>query len=137
MIKIKKRRMKMSNQIRCFSIVVILFLVSGFHFPAAFAENETAKPKVGTLTKLECEVMEVEELKEPKGGAVYTVKDLSSGSTLRLFADPYRSLIQIGGIKKQAGDVLGGSKVTIIYQKSPDRDIPEIVFAKVTSSYYS
>ena len=87
--------------------------------------------------RLNGEIMEVEELKEPKGSAIYTVKDLASGKMLKLFADPYRSLIQMGGAQKSAADVMGGSKVTIIYRKSPDRDIPEIVFAKVTSSYYS
>lgn len=129
--------MKLLKRIQCCSVMAILFLIFMLNLPVGFAEKETTKTTTSTFSKLVGEIMEVEELKEPKGGAIYTVKDLSSGSTLKLFADPYRSLIQMGGEKKQAGDVLGGSKVTIIYRKSNDRDIPEIIFAKVTSSYYS
>ena len=104
--------------------------------PSVFSEKAIQKPS-GTLTKFEGEVLEVEDLKEPKGGAIYTVKDLSSGRTIRLFADPYRTLVEMRGSTKSVGDVLGGNKVTIIYRKLPERDIPEVVFVKVTSSYYS
>jgi len=127
----------MSKRIQYFSVAAILFFTFISNLPIVFAEKEGVKSAVGTFTKLEGEIMEVEELNKPKGSAIYTVKDLSSGSTLKLFVDPYRSLIQMGGTRKQAGDVLGGTKVTIIYRKSPDREIPEIIFAKVTSSYYS
>jgi len=125
------------KRVRNIIVLVILFLSLGLNCSVTFAEKEVQKPSNGTLKRLEAEIMEVEELKEPKGSVIFTVKDLSSGATLRLFADPYTSLVQMGGSQKQAGDVLGGSKVTIIYRKSPDRDIPEIIFAKVTSSYYS
>ncbi len=129
--------MKILKRIRNTIFLVVLFSVLGFNFSTAFAEKKNATVPSGMLKKLEAEIMEAEELKEPKGSVIFTVKDLSSGATLRLFADPYTSLIQMGGSQKEVGDVLGGSKVTIIYRKSPDRDIPEIIFAKVTSSYYS
>lgn len=90
-----------------------------------------------TLNRLDVEIIEVEELKEPHGSAIYMVKDLSSGETLRLYADPYRSLIQVGGKPHSAGDALGGSKATIICRKSQDQELAEIIFAKITSSYYS
>lgn len=97
----------------------------------AFAEHNSNPP----LLQLKGEVLEVEELKEPLGSAIYTIKDLASGTTFKLLADRYRSLIKIGGETKSAGDILGGSKVTIIYQKLPGQSLPEIVFAKVTNSY--
>ncbi|MBI4372235.1 MAG: hypothetical protein HY585_00740 [Candidatus Omnitrophica bacterium] len=113
-------------------LLFALVLNPSFVFSEAVVEESS-----GSFIKLEGEVLEVEELKDPKGAAVYTVKDLSTGNTIRLFADPYRSLIQMGDEVKSAGDVLGGSKVTFIYRKSPDQDTPEIIFAKVTSSYYA
>ena len=85
--------------------------------------------------KLNAEIVDVEELKEPLGSALYTVKDLSSGKTIKLYADVHRSLIQMGESIKSAGDVLGGSKATIIYQDSKASSTPEVVFAKVASSY--
>ncbi len=129
--------MKTSEQIHNCLAIAIISTILMLNPRIIFAEKAVAQLTVGSLNKVECEIMEVEELKEPKGGVIYTVKDLSSGSTIKLFADPYRSLIQMGGTKKQAADIFGGSKVTIIYQKLPDRDIPEIIFAKVISSYYS
>lgn len=121
--------------------LITLFLLFSPVLPVFSAEKETVEPPLksssGTFTKLDGEILEVEELKEPRGSAIFTIKDMASGKTLRLFADPHRSLIQIGGAPKPPADVLGGSKVRIIYRKSPGRDIPEIVFAKVASSYYS
>ena len=119
--------------------VTILFFISSLLFlntHLAFSVKPAEQPK-GLFVRLDAEIMEVEELNEPRGSAIYTVKDLSSGKTLRLFVDPYRSLIQIGGKPKSAGDALGGSKATIIYQKLLDKDMPEVIFAQVTSSYYS
>ena len=102
-----------------------------------FAEEEpTAAFSSGNFKTLEAEITEVEELKEPLRSAIYTVKDLATGQTLRLFADPYASLIQSGGKTVSAPDVTGGSKATIIYRESVDRDIPEIIFAQVRDSYY-
>ena len=92
-------------------------------------------PGHSRLLHLKSEIMEVEELKEPLGSAIYTIKDISSGATVKLLADRYRSLVKIGGEIKSAGDVLGGSRVTVIYQISADQKMPEIVFAKVTTSY--
>ena len=97
--------------------------------PMFAAENTNT-----SLAKLNGEVLEVEELKEPLGSAIYTVKDLSSGTTVKLLADKNRSLVKIGGVTQPAGDVLGGSKIIIIYQKTADQNLPEIVFAKVTNS---
>lgn len=87
--------------------------------------------------KLEGEILDTEELKEPLGAAVFTVKDFSSGRTFRLFADPYRSLIQLAGSTVSAGDVTSGGKATIIYRKDPKREIPEIIFAKISGTYYA
>lgn len=100
-----------------------------YSMPIFAAENTGS-----SLLKLNGEVLEVEELKEPLGSAIYTVKDLSSGATVKLLADKNRSLVKIGGVTQSAGDVLGGSKVVIIYQKTANQNLPEIVFAKVTNS---
>ena len=98
--------------------------------------NSFAKEvQITVLSQLKGEVLEVEELKEPLGSAIYTVKDLASGATVKFLADKNRSLVKIGDEIKAAGDVLGGSKVTIIYQKTSSQTLPEIVFAKVTNSY--
>ena len=109
---------------------------SAAKIPEEIVLQKTEAPK-DELLKIEGEILEVEELKEPKGSAIYTVKDLATGKTLQLFADSYRSLIYMGGVSKPAGDILGGSKVTIIYRKSPDREMPEIAFAKVAGSHHS
>ncbi len=101
------------------------------HVISVMAQENVNPP----LLQLKGEVLEVEELKEPLGSAIYTIKDLSSGATIKFLADKSRSLVKIGDVIKSASDVLGGSKVTIIYQKSPTQNLPEIIFAKVTNSY--
>jgi hypothetical protein len=104
---------------------------------SVFAVEETSpNAQSSQFETIEAEIMEVEELKEPLGSVIFTVKDLVSGQTFRFFADPYLSLIQSGGETVAAGDVLGGSKATIIYRQSPERDIPEIIFAQISGSYY-
>ena len=114
------------------------FLVAGLFLNVSGISAETVAPEFSqTLIKLDGEILEVEELKQPEGSAIYTVKDLSSGKTLRLFAHSYRTLVRMGTLSKTVGDVLGGSKVTIIYRNSPGKDVPEIIFVKVISSYYS
>ena len=117
----------MKNNRLCFLLLIVVLSVHA----GSVSAYESAQP----LFKLNGEVLEVEELKEPLGSAIYTIKDLTSGTTVKLLADRYRSLIKIGDAAKPAGDILGGSKVTIIYQKSADQKLPEIVFAKVTNSY--
>lgn len=109
----------------------VVFVALTLHMDSILAEEVSHPP----LLKLKGEVLEVEELKGPLGSAIYTIKDLSSGATIKLFADRYRSLVKINDAVKSAGDVMGGSKVTIIYQKSENQKLPEIVFAKVTNSY--
>ena len=113
-------------------LIFVLFLWISIHCVAYAEESKNASPP---LNQLKGEVMDVEELKEPLGSAIYTVKDLETGNTVKLFADPHRSLIKIGAATRSAGDVLGGSKVTVIYQKLPGQDLAEVVFAKVTNSY--
>lgn len=113
-------------------LIFVLFLWTLIHYVGHAEESGKASPP---LNQLKGEVMDVEELKEPLGSAIYTIKDLETGSTVKLYADPYRSLIKIGGATKSTGDVLGGSKVTIIYQKLPGQEMPEVVFAKVTNSF--
>ena len=117
-----------------------LFLIGCFLFLSvnfAFSAPPASSAQKSSLEKLDVEITEVEELKDPYGAAIYTVKDLGTGKVLRLFVDPRHSLIQLGGKVVAAGDALGGSKATIIYQKVPDKDMPEVVFARVSSSYYS
>ena len=119
------------------SVLIVGFVLSLFVKPALIF-GEEAVPKISEpLVKLKAEVLETEELKEPKGAAIYTVKDLSSGETRRFFAHPYRTLVRMGNESKLVGDVLGGSKVTLIYHASPGDELPELVFVRVTSSYYS
>ena len=89
------------------------------------------------LLRMEAQIVEVELLKDPLGSAVYTVKNLSSGETVRLYADRYRTLVQVGGSPKKVADILGGEKATIVYRKpASTAEMPEIVFARVSESYY-
>ncbi len=120
-------RLRMIKMKKIVFLLALLIVTSGIVYSAQ--EKQTA------LAQLKGEVMDVEELKEPLGSAIYTVKDLATGKTVKLFVDPYRSLIKIGDSTKTVGDVMGGSKVTIIYQKSEKQPLPEVVFAKVTNSY--
>lgn len=119
------------QMIKVMTTYFIILVAFTFHLASVSAEEMSNLP----LFKLKGEVLEVEELKEPLGSAIYTIKDLSSGETVKLLADRYRSLIKINDAIKPAGDVLGGSKVIIIYQKSENQKMPEIVFAKVTNLY--
>ena len=122
---------------RYFSAGLMLIICFVFHpVPVSAEEKTPASPGVSDFKTIEAEIMEVEELKEPMGSAVYTVKDLASGQTLRFFVDPYASLIQSGGQSVLAGDVVGGSKATIIYRQSQERNMPEIIFAQISGSYY-
>lgn len=116
-----------------FEIVVLIFFLTSL---ARFSEAETGTPG-GKLLMLDAEILEVEELKEPLGNAIYTVKDLSSGLTLRLYADRHRSLIQMGDAVIAAADVLGGGKATIIYRQTGDGELPEVIFARVSNIYYT
>ena len=118
-------------------LLLIFCLALAMSIHSAFADKPSVQHGKKPFVKLDAEISEVEESNEPYGAAIYTVKNLSSGETLRLFVHPYRSLIQIGGKPGSAGDALGGSKASIIYQESPDGDMPEVVFARITSSYYS
>lgn len=108
-----------------------------FLIPEAICSEQSAEQFSQELKKLEGEILEVEELKEPQGAAIYTVRDFASGTTRRFFAHPYRTAVQMGVETQQVTDVIGGSKATIIYRDSADRETPEIVFAKVASTYYS
>jgi len=137
-------RAKRSNLRDCFVRSIMLAVLAMttlcclfFGSRQVFAEEIVSEnPPASDFKTIEVEIMEVEELKEPLGGAIYTAKDLASGQTIRFFVDPYSSLIQSGGQAVSAGDVLGGSKATIIYRQSQKRDMPEIVFALVSGSYY-
>jgi len=122
------------------SALLLSFLATVFFLPTSFVFGEEKAEKsipASTFKKLQGEILEVEELKDPQGAAIYTVRDLASGTTHQFFAHPYRTVIQMGGETTAVTDVSGGSKVTIIYRESSDRDIPEIVFAKVASAIYS
>ena len=81
------------------------------------------------------EILEVEARKAPEGSAIFTVKDLASGKTLQLFADPHRVSVHSGTEIKSVSDVLPGSKATIIYQEEAGHDIPDVIFVKVSGSY--
>ena len=119
--------MKKKNLITGF-LVLSFLLHLNMVFADAPAQNET-------FQKLNGEIIDIEELKDPPGSAVYTVRDLSSGKVVRLFVNPYRSLIQMGGKIVAAGDPLGGSKAVFMFQQVSDREMPEVVFARVSSNY--
>lgn len=129
----------MKDFLFCLTVGLALVLAPVLmNLPSVFAQpDESEQAPSEALMKLEGEIIEVEELKNPLGSAIYTVKDFSSGATIKLFADRYRALIQIGNETRLPGDVLGGSRATIIYQQSGDPEKPEIVFAKIASSYYA
>ena len=85
--------------------------------------------------KLQGEILEAEELREPEGSAIYMVKDFSSGRTLKLFADPYRTSVQKGKDILSLSEVLPGSKVTLIYKKPASGQLPNVVYIKLIGSY--
>ena len=129
-------RAKRSNLRDCF-IAILLAMTTIVQPVHIFAEEKVSQtPAISDFKTIDVEIMEVEELKEPAGSAIYTAKDLISGRTLRFFVDPYVSLIQSGGQSVSAGDVTGGSKATIIYRESSERNMSEVVFAQVSGSYY-
>lgn len=113
----------------------MLFVLS-WNLPSGFTEQGAGGEREEFL-KLEAEILEVEELKEPLGSAIYTVKDLSSGSTVRLYADRHRSLVHMGDAPMAAADILWGGRATIIYRNLGEGKLPEVVFAKVSNIYYS
>lgn len=104
--------------------------------PDVFAVPEQSNSE-GRLLRMEAQIVEVELLKNPLGSAVYTVKNLSSGETVQLYADRHRSLVQVGGLPKKVADLLGGEKATIVYRRPANNtEMAEIVFARVSESYY-
>ena len=113
-------------------LVLILFLNAS----PSVAEDQTGKSG-DKLLKLEAEILEVEELKEPLGSAIYTVKDLSSNSIIQLYEDRYRTLVRIAGSQMAVADVFGGGKATIIYRDSGKGKLPEVVFARIANAYYA
>ena len=88
----------------------------------------------GELVTLEGEVLEVEELKEPAGDAIFSVKSFATGETTKLYADQYRSLIWAGEKSKPVTEVLGGAKGTFVCRPHPGKELPVIVFAKVADA---
>ena len=125
---------------------ILIFLIGLIYVSASFlaigigfAEDSTPaiSESQGSFVTVRGEILEVSELSDPKGAAIYTVKDLDSGETLKFFAHPYRTTIQMGSAIKSVGDILGGTKVSIVYRKSIEGDMPEVVFLKAADSYYS
>ena len=86
------------------------------------------------LSFVEGEIIEVNGLKDALGSAVYKIRIYETGETMELFADRDRSLILAGEEIKEAPDILGGAKATIIYGEIKERDLPVIVFARITST---
>ena len=126
-----------------FALLSVACLMAFFlHLPHAFSEDEmeTATEKPATvqpsnhLSAVEGEIVEVNELKDPPGCAIYKVRVYETGETMELFADRDRSLILAGGESKNAPDILGGAKATIIYGEIKEQDLPVIVFARVAST---
>lgn len=117
---------------------LILAACSAVSFSSAvFSKTETQTPAAqleNRLFSVECEILEVNELKEPPGSAIYKVKVFDTGETMDLFADRDRTLIVAGTEVKKAPDVLGGTKATLIYGDAKEQDLPVIVFAKVVST---
>jgi hypothetical protein len=91
------------------------------------------------LFAMQGEILEVEELKAPRGNAILTVKDLSSGETHRFLADSSRTVVQLGSALASVPDVLAGSKASFVYRKPAEgtETLPLITFLKASSSYYT
>ncbi len=101
-----------------------------------FSEDErpaAAQPK-SHLFSVDGEILEVNELRDPPGCAIYKVKIFGTGETMDLFADRDRTLILAGTETKKAPDVLGGTKATLIYGDEKEQDLPVIIFAKLAST---
>lgn len=113
-------------------------LISFFGFERTQAEEsksslrEISGPQ---LLVIEGEIAEVEELKEPKGSALFRVKDFVSGELREIFVDLYRTSIRIGNEAKTPHDVLPGSKATVIYEHSKETDRLEAISVKIRGSY--
>ena len=101
------------------------------------AEEDPGGTVVGELLTMEGEILEVNELNEPAGSAVYSVRNFATGETLTLFADAYRTVIWSRERLKPVSEVLGGSKGTFLYQASSERPMPMLVFAKLSDSSLS
>ena len=115
---------------RTIAFILTLFVFTGQLFSTAGNHTEPQ------LKRLRAEILEVEELKEPLGSAIYTVKDIVSGTTIRLYASVYSTVVRSGNEVIEAGDVSGGSRAVIIYKRARDQELPEVVFAQIINSYY-
>ena len=74
----------------CFSALFLCLLRGS---GAVSAEEGGRGNLAGELLTIEGEILEVDELKEPAGSAIYLVKNFATGETLKLFADAYRSVV--------------------------------------------
>ena len=97
------------------------------------AEKSAASPS-SDFQVLRGEILEIKDLREPKGCMVFTVRDFISGEKFNLFADPYRVSVKISGETKPLSDVLAGSKITAVYQKSKTSKLPQVVSMKISST---
>ena len=118
----------------CFSALFLCLLRGS---GAVSAEEGGRGNLAGELLTIEGEILEVDELKEPAGSAIYLVKNFATGETLKLFADAYRTVISAREKLKPVSEVLGGTKGTFLYRASDEQQMPVIVFAKVSDSSVS
>jgi len=114
-------------------------MVSLFLPGSVFSEAEpagAAPVRVGdSAFGFDGEVLKVTLLREPVGSAIYKVKNFSSGETVEVLADAYRTLVLIRGEVETPHDVLDGSKAQMIYRQRADSDMPTLTYIKVVSSY--
>lgn len=88
------------------------------------------------LRSLDGEIMEIESLHEPVGAAIYMVKDFSTGQMIKLYADPYETLVKVGSDTQAVSDVVLGSKAKILYRESKEKGgLPRMTFVKIRGSY--
>jgi len=86
---------------------------------------------------LEGKIMDIEGLDEPDGKLILNVRDVLSEKVLRLSADPHRATVQGGDRMQSVRDLVSGSMATVIYRKSAEEELPELVYIKTASSYDS
>ncbi|OGX03147.1 MAG: hypothetical protein A3G87_07220 [Omnitrophica bacterium RIFCSPLOWO2_12_FULL_50_11] len=129
----RQRKMCMNKQ---FFFFVIVFSFC-FTLPTTGSAQEETNLERGEFLVLEGKIMDIEELDEPDGKLILNVRDVLSEKVLRLSADSHRATVQGGDRMQSVRDLVSGSMATIIYRKSAEEELPELVYIKTASSYDS
>jgi len=121
----------MSQMLRKLTFLVISFTAFGMAIQNSYSD-EPIEVESGIFSVLEGEVMEVEVIDETEGRLEVSVRDLIAHKDYKLYADPYRTTVQILGRVRSLRTIRNGNKGRIIYQQIPGQALPTIVYFKIT-----